>query len=196
MPGRTSLRKLVDLRLLQEHHLSPVCLRRWNDRQSGGGSDSDQAGIVSEVDGFASLSRRFTTSKPVIAAVNGGAHGGGTEIVLNCDIVVASEDAKFALPEVKRGVVAVQGGKLTLSSQTLTDVTIGMPRLARIAGHQVGYSTLLQVMSFIQLHALASQRTLVDGQGYFCHRGRDAFRLVSSLPFGMGFNMGVIYLAC
>lgn len=49
----------------------------------------------------------------MIAAVNGGAHGGGTEIVLNCDIIVASEDAKFALPEVKRGVVAVQGGQFT-----------------------------------------------------------------------------------
>ncbi|KAM5536024.1 hypothetical protein V8D89_010282 [Ganoderma adspersum] len=100
----------------------------WNDRQSGGGAESDQVDIVSEVDGFASLSRRFTTSKPVIAAVNGGAHGGGTEIVLNCDIVVASEDAKFALPEVKRGVVAVQGG---------------MPRLARIAGHQLASELLL-----------------------------------------------------
>lgn len=42
--------------------------------------------------------------------MNGGAFGGGTEIILNCDIVVASEDAKIALPEVKRGVVATQGG--------------------------------------------------------------------------------------
>ena len=66
--------------------------------------------VVREVDGFASLSRRFATCKPVIAAVNGGAFGGGTEIILNCDIVVASEDAKIALPEVKRGVVATQGG--------------------------------------------------------------------------------------
>jgi enoyl-CoA hydratase/carnithine racemase len=33
------------------------------------------------------------------------------EMVLNCDLVIASEDAKFALPEVKRGVVAIQGGK-------------------------------------------------------------------------------------
>ena len=33
------------------------------------------------------------------------------EMVLNCDLVIASDDAKFALPEVKRGVVAIQGGK-------------------------------------------------------------------------------------
>ena len=41
----------------------------------------------------------------------GGAYGGGVEMILNCDLVIASQDAKFALPEVKRGVVAAQGGK-------------------------------------------------------------------------------------
>lgn len=46
----------------------------------------------------------------MIAAVNGSAYGGGVELILNCDMVVASEDAVFALPEVKRGVVASQGG--------------------------------------------------------------------------------------
>ena len=54
---------------------------------------------------------RLQSSKPIIAAVNGGVYGGGVEIVLNCNFVVAGEDAKFALPEVKRGVAAIQGGK-------------------------------------------------------------------------------------
>ena len=40
----------------------------------------------------------------------GGAYGGGVEMILNCDLVVASQDAKFSLPEVKRGVVAALGG--------------------------------------------------------------------------------------
>ena len=48
----------------------------------------------------------------MIAAVNGSAYGGGVEMILNCDIVIASEDAVFALPEVKRGVLAAQGGGL------------------------------------------------------------------------------------
>jgi enoyl-CoA hydratase/carnithine racemase len=61
--------------------------------------------------GFASLSRRDMMSKPMIVAVNGaGAYGGGVELILNADIVVASEKAKFGLPEVVRGVVAAQGG--------------------------------------------------------------------------------------
>ncbi len=43
--------------------------------------------------------------------MNGGAYGGGVEILLNCDLVIASEDATLALPEVKRGVSAAQGGE-------------------------------------------------------------------------------------
>ncbi len=49
-------------------------------------------------------------SKPCIAAVEGLALAGGLEIVLACDMVVASETAKFGLPEVKRGLVALAGG--------------------------------------------------------------------------------------
>lgn len=82
---------------------------RWNKNQQAGVSD-EQKGLVSESNGFGSLSRR-QCNKPIIAAVNGGAYGGGVEMVLNSDIVIASEDAKFALPEVKRGVVPAQGGE-------------------------------------------------------------------------------------
>ena len=50
--------------------------------------------------------------KPVIAAVNGAAVGGGFELVLGCDLVVAAEHARFGLPEVKRGLLAAGGGTL------------------------------------------------------------------------------------
>ncbi|QVM82608.1 crotonase/enoyl-CoA hydratase family protein [Novosphingobium decolorationis] len=53
-------------------------------------------------------------SKPLIAAVNGFAVGGGTEIVLACDIAVAAETANFGLPEVKRGILAAAGGAFRL----------------------------------------------------------------------------------
>ena len=48
--------------------------------------------------------------KPLIAAVDGIAYGGGFEMVLACDLVVASRRARFALPEVKRGLLALYGG--------------------------------------------------------------------------------------
>ncbi|KAH9837336.1 enoyl-CoA hydratase/carnithine racemase [Rhodofomes roseus] len=99
----------------------------WNKRQGSQDAD-DGTEVIADKHGFAGISRRSTSGKPIIAAVHGGAYGGGTELVLNCDLVVASDDAVFALPEVKRGVVAIAGG---------------MPRLARIAGHQLASEMLL-----------------------------------------------------
>jgi enoyl-CoA hydratase/carnithine racemase len=56
-------------------------------------------------------------SKPLVAAVNGFAMGGGTELALACDLVVASEQAVFGLPEVKRGLLAAAGGVVRLQRQ-------------------------------------------------------------------------------
>src|SRR3984957_1534823 len=55
--------------------------------------------------------------KPGVAAVEGYALAGGFELVLACDLVVASEEAKFGLPEVRRGLVAGAGGRLRLPSR-------------------------------------------------------------------------------
>ena len=64
--------------------------------------------------GFGGLTEYFSLGKPVIAAVNGLAMGGGFELALAADLIVASEEAQFALPEVKLGMVADSGGLLRL----------------------------------------------------------------------------------
>lgn len=66
--------------------------------------------------GFAGFVRHFV-DKPVIAAVNGFALGGGTEIVLACDLAVMGESTSLGLPEVRRGLVAAAGGLLRLHRQ-------------------------------------------------------------------------------
>jgi enoyl-CoA hydratase/carnithine racemase len=60
--------------------------------------------------GFGGLTARFDLDKPVLAAVNGLAVGGGFELALACDLIVADERAQFALPEVRVGLGALAGG--------------------------------------------------------------------------------------
>ena len=66
--------------------------------------------------GFAGYVSHFI-DKPTIAAVNGTALGGGTELALASDLVVAEERAKFGLPEVKRGLIAAAGGVFRIIDQ-------------------------------------------------------------------------------
>jgi enoyl-CoA hydratase len=63
--------------------------------------------------GFAGLTTR-DYPKPIIAAIHGAALAGGFEIMLSCDLVVAADDTKFGIPEVKRGLFAAAGGLIRL----------------------------------------------------------------------------------
>lgn len=91
-------------------------LKEWNAQNSG----PERGRRDMPPSGFGALSRR-SGKKPVIAAVNGLAYGGGMEMCVNLDMVVAAESATFALPEVRRGVVAIAGA---------------LPRIVRTIGRQ------------------------------------------------------------
>ena len=73
--------------------------------------------------GFAGYVRHFV-DKPTIAAVNGSALGGGTELALASDLVVANESATFGLPEVKRGLIAAGGGVFRIADQLAPKVAM------------------------------------------------------------------------
>jgi crotonobetainyl-CoA hydratase len=88
--------------------------------QAGGGK------MESPPSGFAGLTSRFDLTKPLIAAVNGVAMGGGFEIALACDIIIASETATFALPEPRVGLAALAGGLHRLPRAIGTKRAMGM----------------------------------------------------------------------
>ena len=75
--------------------------------------NSGQAGSLNTKRGFAGFTQ-YERNKPVIAAVDGPALAGGCEIALACDLIVASTNAKFGLPEVKRSLAAAAGGLFRL----------------------------------------------------------------------------------
>jgi enoyl-CoA hydratase len=76
-------------------------------------NSGNAGGLATSKGGFAGIVQRERT-KPIIAAVDGPALAGGTEIVLSCDLVVASTTATFGIPEVKRSLVAAAGGLFRL----------------------------------------------------------------------------------
>ncbi len=106
-------------------------------------SGGDMSGMPAS--GFAGLTSRFDLDKPVIAAVNGVAMGGGFEIALACDIIVASENATFALPEPRVGLAALAGGLQRLPRQIGLKQAMGMiltgRRVSAEEGKQLGFVT-------------------------------------------------------
>jgi crotonobetainyl-CoA hydratase len=93
--------------------------------------------------GFGGLTSRFDLNKPVIAAVNGVAMGGGFEIALACDLIIAAETAVFALPEPRVGLAALAGGLHRLPRQIGLKQAMGMILTARrvpaAEGQQLGF---------------------------------------------------------
>ena len=88
--------------------------------------------------GFGGLTSRFDLNKPVLAAVNGVAMGGGFEIALACDLIIASENATFALPEPKVGLAALAGGLNRLPRQIGSKRALGMILTGRHVGAAEG----------------------------------------------------------
>jgi enoyl-CoA hydratase/carnithine racemase len=92
--------------------------------------------------GWAGLAERRHRSKPLIAAVNGLAMGGGFEIVLACDIVVAEPSATFAMSEPRVGAVALGGGAQRLALRLPGAIAMGLlltgRRIDAIEAHRWG----------------------------------------------------------
>jgi enoyl-CoA hydratase/carnithine racemase len=91
--------------------------------------------------GFGGLTSRFDLSKPIIAAVNGFALGGGFELALACDVIVAAEHARFGLPEPRVGLAALAGGMHRLPRHVPLKVAMGY----MLTGRQMSAAEALRI---------------------------------------------------
>lgn len=89
--------------------------------------------------GYAGLIERFDCPKPFVAAVNGLALGGGFELALACDVILAADGASFGLPEPLVGAVALGGGLHRLARQVPLKQAMGMILSSRRVGADEGY---------------------------------------------------------
>ncbi|MEQ8365675.1 MAG: enoyl-CoA hydratase-related protein [Roseicyclus sp.] len=105
-------------------------------------------------DGYRGISLR-QMSTPVIARVNGLALGGGLEMVLGCDIVIAADTARFALPEAKVGRVPLDGGMVMLPRLIPRNIAVGMMMTGRMvpASEMARFGLLNAVVPAVELDA-------------------------------------------
>ncbi len=116
-PANEELAEIVDA-YLADPELWVAILTGAGDRAFSAGNDLAWSASGKQMwipkTGFAGLTHRRDLTKPVIAAVNGYAMGGGLEVAMACHVIVADETARFALSEVRVGLIAAAGGLVRL----------------------------------------------------------------------------------
>jgi crotonobetainyl-CoA hydratase len=126
-------------RLENEPDVRAIVLTGAGDRAFCAGADLSNAGAKSGLDywasprpgGFGGIALRTTLDVPVIARVNGHALGGGFEMVLGADIVIAAEEATFGLTEARVGYLPLDGGMVLLQRQVPFKLAMGLMLTAR-----------------------------------------------------------------
>ncbi len=118
--------------------------------------------------GFAGLTHRFGLAKPVIAAVNGLAIGGGVEIVTASDLAIAAEHAEFSLPEPRIGLAALGGGGLQRLARQLPlkfamDLALTGRRLSADEAKQVGLVNEVVPAAALEDAARAKAEQIIAG---------------------------------
>ncbi|KAI8960813.1 ClpP/crotonase-like domain-containing protein [Daldinia sp. FL1419] len=130
-------------------------LKEWNSINAGTPAPSDDQDLLQRRrfprGGFGGMSNRGGL-KPIIAAVNGICFGGGMEMAINCDLIVAAASASFSLPEVTIGVIALAGA---------------LPRLGRTVGRQRAAEMALSGKRYSakEMQAWGLVNEVVEGDG-------------------------------
>jgi len=122
------------------------------DMKGSGGSSGLEYWAEPRPNGFGGISFRKSLDIPVIARVNGYALGGGFEMVMGCDIVIASKNARFGLPEARVGRMPLDGGMVLLQRKIPHNLAMGI----MLSGRQVSAEELCR-------YGLVNEVTEPDG---------------------------------
>jgi crotonobetainyl-CoA hydratase len=123
------------------------------DLKGGSGSSGLDYWAASRESGFGGLAFRRSLDVPVIARVNGFALGGGFEMVLGCDIVIAAETARFGLPEARVGRMPLDGGMVLLQRKIAFNRAMAVMLTGRqfSAVEMAGFGIVNEVVSCAEL---------------------------------------------
>ena len=137
--------------------------------------------------GFAGLTHRFGLAKPVIAAVNGLAIGGGVEIVVACDLAIAADHAEFSLPEPRVGLAALGGGGLQRLARHMPlkfamDLVLTGRRLTATEAQQIGLINDVVPSADLEVRARAMANLIIAGAPLAIEASKRV--MLESLQFG------------
>ena len=127
----------------------------------------ERVGPIVPGDPLGGITRDFECWKPIIAAVNGYALGGGLELALACDIVIAADHAELGLPEPRVGLVAGAGGVHRLPRQIPLKIAMGMlltgRRISAQGGYRIGLVNEVAPLSELMPTAQRWANEILDG---------------------------------
>jgi enoyl-CoA hydratase len=162
-----------------------VIVLHGGERAFAAGADIDAMAKASPVDIFLRNTRTFwqriwAIDKPVIAAVNGVALGGGCELAMGCDLIVAGESARFGQPEIKLGIMPGAGGTQRLARaigpyRAMEMVLTGEPISAKEA-HAVGLVNRVVPDDKVLDEALTLAKTIAERPAVAVRLARQAVR--------------------
>lgn len=143
--------------------------------------------------GFAGLTEYFSLSKPVIAAVNGLAVGGGFELALAADLIVASEAAQFWLPEAQLGILPDSGGLLRLPKclpeRLASEMIYTGRRLSAAEAHHFGLASRVCAPGALLDNALDLARSIAASAPLAVSAAKDVIRATRNLEDEEGFRL-------
>jgi len=143
--------------------------------------------------GFCGVTERHDFAKPLICAANGSAYAGGFEMLLACDIVIANDSARFALPEIKRGLFAGAGGIVRMAQQVPRAAALGLiltgePITAERA-FQLGLVTALAPAGQVLEQAINTARIILAAAPRSVIASKRLFNQAAHVSVAQGFEL-------